>query len=207
LCASGKRTFPNKRPLFYYITDRRGLAGGSLLRSVRRALLWGVDFVQIREKDLSDRALFELTRKIVDYARSTHCRIIVNGRADIAVAAGAHGVHLPSTGFLVSDIRPWLPEDFLVGVSTHSRREAVRAAEAGADYVLFGPLFPTESKLRYGAPLGLPSLRPSCRSLRIPVLGLGGIHPEQVPLVLEAGAAGVAGISLFQNDSHFRRLR
>jgi thiamine-phosphate pyrophosphorylase len=165
-----------------------------------------VDFVQVREKDLCDRDLFELTREIVGSARGSRCRVLVNGRADIALAAGAGGVHLPSVGILASDIRPWLPKGFTVGVSTHSARQAARAAAAQADYVLFGPLFPTDSKLGYGPPLGLEPLRRLCRSLPIPVLGLGGIHPQQVSLVLGAGAAGVAGISLFQNDACFRGL-
>lgn len=203
----GRRaTFPSRRPLFYYITDRKQLADKPLLWCIGRAIGWGVDFVQIREKDLCDRSLYELTRKVVQAASGTHCRILVNGRADIALAACADGVHLPSAGLLATNIRPWLPRGFLIGVSTHLRQEGVRAAAAGADYVLLGPIYPTESKLRYGPPLGLDYFRQACRALPIPVLGLGGIRPEHVSPVLEAGAAGVAGIGLFQKDSDFREL-
>lgn len=198
--------FPSRRPLFYYITDRRQLAGRPLLWFIRRALRWGVDFVQIREKDLCDRDLFELTEKSVEAALRTRCRILVNGRADVALAAGAHGVHLSSAGLRVSEIRPWLPKEFLVGVSTHSARAAFRAAAAGADYVLLGPVYPTESKLGYGPPLGLEYFRRACNALRLPVFGLGGIHAEHVSCVIEAGASGVAGISLFQKDANFRQL-
>ncbi len=204
--ASGKTTFPGRRPLFYYITDRKQLAGRPLLPLIRRAIRRGVDFVQVREKDLCDRDLYELTVRVVDAARGTRCRILVNGRPDIALTAGADGVHLPSNSLCPRHIRAWLPKGFLVGASTHSMREALRAAAAGADYVLFGPVYPTESKLLYGSPLGLECLRRICRRLSVPVIGLGGIHPEYVLGVLQAGAAGVAGISLFQNDTYFRKL-
>lgn len=177
-----------------------------MLWFIRRAIGWGVDFVQIREKDLCDRSLFELTRKVVQAAGGTSCKIFVNGRADIALAACAHGVHLPSASLLATNIRSWLPRDFLIGVSTHSRQEAIQAAATGADYVLLGPVYPTDSKLRYGPPLGLDYLTQACRTLPIPVLALGGIRPGNISLVLESGAGGVAGIGLFQRDSDFREL-
>ncbi len=206
MCASRKTTFPGRRPLFYYITDQKRLSGTTLSALIRRAARWGVDFVQIREKDLCDRDLYELSRKAVGAVRETNCRVLVNGRADIALAAGAHGVHFPSTGLRVRDIRPWLPRGFLVGVSAHSAREVARAAASGADYVLLGPVFATESKERFGPPLGLDYLRRVCHSVRIPVFGLGGIQLERVSSVLIAGAVGVAGISLFQNAPFFERL-
>lgn len=142
----------------------------------------------------------------VHAASGTRCRILVNGRADIALAAPANGVHLPSAGLLATNIRGWLPKGFLIGVSAHSKQEAARAAANGADYVLLGPVYPTESKLSYGPPLGLEYFRQACHKLPIPALGLGGIDPEHVSFVLDAGAAGVAGIRLFQKDSHFRAL-
>ncbi len=203
---SERTTFPDKRPLLYYITDRKQLAGKSLLRRIRLAVHQGVDFVQIREKDLCDRDLFDLAVKVVKAARGTSCRILVNGRADLALAAGAHGVHLPSRSIRPSDMRTWLPKSFIIGMSTHSVREAAGAAAAGADYVLLGPVYPTPSKVGYGPPLGLACLRHACRILSVPVFGLGGICPEYVLPVLQAGAAGVAGISLFQNAAYFRKL-
>lgn len=156
-----------------------------------------MDFVQIREKDLSDRELFELTGQVVALARATTCKVLVNGRADLALAAGADGVHLPSRGLQGSDLRAWLPRKFLVGVSVHSLSEARLAAREGADYLLLGPVFATPSKMQYGPPLGLACLRQVCRAVPIPVLALGGMRPEVVPAVMEAGAAGVAGISMF----------
>jgi len=171
----------------------------SLEACIRRTMERGVDFVQIREKDLEDRELFELTRSAVEIACGTACRVLVNGRADIACAAGAHGVHLPSTGLQVEDIRKWLPRDFLIGVSVHTTPEIRRACSNGADYLLMGHIFPTESKAGYGRPVGLSRLRKACDSVSVPIFGLGGIKPELIESVLAAGAAGIAGISLFQD--------
>jgi thiamine-phosphate pyrophosphorylase len=191
---------PAKRPLYYYITDRKKLAGISLMQSIRRAISWGADFIQIREKDLSDRELFELVREAVVCCRESESRILVNGRADIAMAAGAQGVHLPSTGLKIPDLSRWLPARFVVGVSVHSVREACLAAKQGADYLLFGPIFRTPSKVGLGTPLGLPSLRNACLRVPVPIFGLGGIDAARIPEVLQSGAAGISGISLFQRD-------
>jgi thiamine-phosphate pyrophosphorylase len=157
-----------------------------------------VDFIQIREKDLEDRALFDLIRIVLAFTRGTDCRVLVNGRADLALAAGADGVHLPSAGFQVADVRKWVPDDFLVGASVHTMTEIRRACAQGVDYLLLGHIFPTESKLGYGLPLGLRRLKNACRAASAPVFGLGGIKPGLIQSVLEAGAAGVAGIGLFQ---------
>ena len=198
---------PDKIPLFYYITDRKQLAGISLIACIRRALDWGVDFIQIREKDLSERTLYELTRRVVSLSRTTRCRVLVNGRADIALAAGAHGVHLPSAGLQCADVRPWLPKKFCIGVSVHSIHEIRSACAQGVDYILLGHLFPTASKQEFGPPLGLNFLRKACAGTQTPILGLGGIRPESVASVVDAGAAGVAGISLFQKSGDFSRLK
>jgi thiamine-phosphate pyrophosphorylase len=199
--------FSHNRTFFYYITDRRQLTGISLDSCIRRALKWGVDFIQIREKDLDDRSLFEMTRHVVDLAHGSKSRILVNGRADIALAAGAHGVHLPSESFRVSEIRPWLPEKYLIGVSVHTGSEVRRACGDGADYLILGHIFPTPSKSGYGHPLGLEYLRRVCVGASIPVFGLGGIQADRIESVLDSGAAGVAGISLFQKKSEFSQLK
>jgi thiamine-phosphate pyrophosphorylase len=196
-----KADLPNKGLILYYITDRKQLAGVSLLDCVRRALDWGVDYIQIREKDLSDRTLFELTCKVVKLASKTNCKVLVNGRPDIAWAAGAAGVHLSSTGLRVSEIIRWLPKKMIIGVSVHSIREARQAFSAGAHYLLLGHLFPTKSKSALGRPLGLERLGKVCAAVPVPVFGLGGIRPELVQSVLDAGAIGVAGISMFQKVS------
>jgi thiamine-phosphate pyrophosphorylase len=193
-----KAALPDKGPVFYYITDRKQLAGVSLLACIRHALGRGVDYIQIREKDLSDRALYELTCKVVKLASKTNCKVLVNGRPDIAWAAGAAGIHLTSTGLCVSEIIHWLPQKMIIGVSVHSIQEARQAFSAGAHYLLLGHLFPTKSKSSLGRPLGLEYLRKLCAAVPAPVLGLGGIRPELIQSVLDAGAIGVAGISMFQ---------
>ncbi|MDR0311663.1 MAG: thiamine phosphate synthase [Acidobacteriota bacterium] len=199
---------------YYYITDRRSLAvpgEAALLRRVRKVISWGVDFVQIREKDLSDRRLFNLTRRVVEMARETPraapCRVLVNGRADIAAAAGADGVHLTSSGLMISDIRAWIPKNFIVGVSVHATREIRAACAGGVDYVLVGHVFPTASKEGMGSALGVDFLRRACAGAPVSVLALGGITAERIPAVMQTGAAGVAGIGLFQNDNEFASLR
>ena len=160
----------------------------------------GADFIQVREKDLSDRKLFGLVRSVVAAAHPMGCRVLVNGRADIALAAGADGVHLPSTGLRPRSVRSWVPPGFVVGLSVHSRGEALRAEREGADYVLAGPVYPTPSKLKYGKPLGLRRFARICRSVRIPVYALGGVHARNIGELRAAGAAGVAGITLFQRE-------
>ncbi len=183
------------------------MSGISLAKCIRRALDWGVDFIQIREKDLHTRALFELTRRVVAMADGTECRVLVNSRADVALAAGAHGVHLPSSGLRISDVRSWAPKDFCIGVSVHTMREIRMACAQRADYVLLGHVFPTKSKEGYGPSLGVDYLRKACLNSSVPVFGLGGIRPEYIAYVLRAGAAGIAGISLFQNGDEFNRLK
>ena len=200
--------------LLYYITDRRSLAvpnDVSLLRRIRKIISFGVDFIQIREKDLTDRRLFDLTRRIVEMTRETsrnaRCRVLVNGRADIALAAGADGVHLNSSSPGISDIHAWIPKNFIVGVSVHTIREIRAVRAASADYILAGHIFPTASKEGIGSPLGVDFLRRACIASSVPVLALGGITADRVSAVLKAGAAGVAGISLFQNGNEFAYLK
>ena len=166
-----------------------------------------MDFVQIREKDVPDRELFEIARRAVSLCRGTKCRVLVNGRADIALAAGAHGVHLPSTGLNASEIRAWIPESFIVGVSVHTEQEIANACSQRADYVLLGHVFPTVSKRNYGPYLGLDFLRKVCSKAALPVFALGGMRPDSIGPVLETGAAGVAGISLFQKRTEFNNLK
>lgn len=199
--------FHAERPLFYYITDRRRLDGRSFALCVRRALAWGVDFIQVREKDLPDRELYALVRKIVAMARGTGCRVLVNGRADIALAAGAGGVHLPSSGLGAADVRGWSPEGFLIGVSVHSLAEVRKASAAGADYILAGHLFSTPSKEGMGPILGLGFLDRACAATSLPVFALGGMKAERLGSVMDAGARGIAGIRLFQDRDEFERLR
>jgi thiamine-phosphate pyrophosphorylase len=175
----------------YYITDRKS-AGGlrDLLEIIRDQMSLGVDMIQIREKDLSARELHEFTLAVLEvrereFVGKSSSRILLNSRSDVASAAGADGVHLPSGA--PAAVLPGL----LVGRSCHTLAEVV---EAKADFVTFGPIFDTPGK---GEPLGLEALCAACQ-LGKPVYALGGLNWDNAASCLHAGATGIAGIRLFQ---------
>jgi thiamine-phosphate pyrophosphorylase len=191
-----------------YITDRHALEPKPLLPRILEAVRAGVDLIQIREKDLRTRELVALVQEAVEYASGTNTRILVNDRLDIALAVDASGVHLGTQSLPPHAVRRCVPKDFLVGVSCHSVDDALGAEVAGADYALLGPIFPTASKLPFGPPLGLATLREAASRVKIPILALGGINVERVKACAEAGTMGIAGISIFQDcDSLELRVR
>jgi thiamine-phosphate pyrophosphorylase len=159
-----------------------------------------VSLVQIREKSLSARVLYELAMRAAAITRGTVTRLLVNDRFDIARAAGADGVHLTSRSLPADLIREICDKDFLIGVSTHSLETALDARADGADLVVFGPVFETPSKRIYGEPQGLEKLREVTKALAgFPVLAIGGINLENAGDCFRAGASGIAAIQLFQN--------
>lgn len=156
----------------------------------------GVEALQVREKKLDDRALYELARRVVTLAAG-RMLVLVNGRADIALAAGADGVHLPAEGLPAAPLRRRCGPAFLIGRSAHTVEEVAAARGEGCDYAFFGPLRPTPSKPGPTAVPGISGLAAACRG-GLPLLALGGIETAaDVALAAEAGAAGVAGIRAF----------
>jgi thiamine-phosphate pyrophosphorylase len=175
-----------------YITDRRTLPPGvSILDIIGNS---GADWVQIREKDLPARDLFDLASAAV----ATGAKVIVNSRMDVALAAGAAGVHLPAGSPPPDRWRTIASPGFLIGVSCHEIDEVRAAAGHGADYVVFGPVFAPRSKSTTLDPRGLDLLEQAVQAVNIPVLALGGIANENIGVCIDRGAAGIAAISLFQ---------
>ena len=205
-------------PILCYVTDRKSLGSVTagdpcdlLLQRIADAATAGIDWIQIREKDLHGKEYSSLVREaLAQTKRSTQAkqpaRILVNDRLDIALTEHASGVHLGENSLPVKDVRPWFAsrrrdpadESFLVGASCHSREGAMSAARDGADYIFFGPVFAMPSKAPFGAPQGLERLAEVCGSVFIPVVAIGGITEEHASACLMAGAAGIAAIRLFQ---------
>ena len=194
------------KPILYLIT-RGGTTEATtpdsaefrnILRQAAAAVAAGIHLIQIREKLLTAQVLFELTAGIVALTRGSLTRVLVNDRADIAAGAGADGVHLTTRSVAAEVIRQSFGAKFLIGASTHSRAEVKLACEQGADFAVFGPIFPTSSKEKYGPPLGPEKLIDAVQeSASFPLIALGGISLENAHECFRAGASGIAGITLF----------
>ncbi|HEX5230306.1 MAG TPA: thiamine phosphate synthase [Bryobacteraceae bacterium] len=169
----------------YCITDSLEVAG--------RAASAGVEMIQIRAKNLPARELVELVRGAVVRARQS--KILVNTRTDVALVCGAHGVHLPAGSIEPATIRRIAPPGFLIGLSCHTLAELAAAERESTDFAVYGPVFPSVTKSITS--IGIEAFRAAARSVRLPVYALGGVTRENAMQCMEAGAAGIAGISLF----------
>ena len=184
-------------PVICLITDRSRGGADATVERVRWAAGAGVHLVQVRERDLDGGPLTALVRRCVEAVRGSRARVVVNDRVDVALAAGAHGVHLRADSMPAPRVRALCPAGFLVGRSVHARNEAIDAAAAGGlDYLLFGTVFATMSKPGR-APVGLAVLADVASAVTIPVLAVGGVTPDKVEQVVMAGAAGFAAIGMF----------
>ncbi|OQY25493.1 MAG: thiamine-phosphate diphosphorylase [Desulfobacteraceae bacterium 4572_35.2] len=180
----------------YLISDRHQVhPDHTLYSAIDAALQGGVKAVQLREKDLTTAELLTLAQSLRQLTRQYHAKLFINDRIDIALAVDADGIHLTETSVSVLEARQQLGDNKLIAASTHSLERALQAEAQGADFITFSPIFFTKSKAQYGAPQGLDKLRTICEKISIPVFALGGITPQQLQSVAQAGAAGVALIS------------
>ncbi len=218
---------PHNLPLLYLISNRRAfrrspelselselsespeLSGHLQIEIIGQAARAGCRLIQIREKDLGARALCEFTRAVIEKARPYGAKVLVNDRLDVAIVAGADGVHLPVSSLPAAAVRVYVSRlglsDFLIGVSTHSLGEAREAESGSADFIVLGPVYDTPSKRASGPPLGIEYFAEVCRAVNIPVLALGGIEISNFHEPLRRGAAGIAAIRLFTDRQNLKQ--
>jgi thiamine-phosphate pyrophosphorylase len=203
---STPRTAGSRRPIICLVTDRHRLAerlgldpdgpqiGEHLADLVARAADAAIDLVQLRENDLPGEVMARWARRFVEIAKGTRTRILVNDRLDIALAAGADGVHLKDEAVAGERVRAVAPRGFVVGQSIHSPHDA---ATTDADYVVYGTVFPTRSKSPSTAWAGLDGLKEVVRHAAVPVLCIGGVTLPRLAAIAGSGAAGIAAVDLF----------
>lgn len=209
------RTLPTP-PLTYLITNGQLAPNAQIhdadfnciLSQTRAAVEANVSLVQLREKQATSRTLYHLAAHCAAITRGTQTRLLVNDRADIARAAGADGVHLTTRSLATRIVRETFGAHLMIGVSTHNSDEARCARDAGADFATFSPIYATSSKAHLGLPpAGVEALRRAASELApFPLIALGGITQARIGEVMRAGAAGIAGITLFANDDDLESL-
>ena len=182
-------------------SDNYGSSERSIIANIKKAAEKGVGLIQIREKLLPAGLLAELSKKAVEICRKSGTGVLVNDRLDVALAVGADGVQLTADSMRVSDVRAVCSDELIIGVSTHSAKEVLEARDQNADFALFGPVFDSPAKRRYGDPQGTGKLAEVCRYVTgFPVLAVGGINKTNMGSVIECGASGYAAIRLFNQN-------
>lgn len=183
-------------PSLYLITDRKLVRPDQdFFEKLEELMVAGVRMIQLREKDLPAQQLYDMAQRLRDISLRHSCLLLINDRIDIALAVDADGVHLRGNSLSPAVARTLLGNNKLIGVSTHSVQEIIRAAEQKADFVTYGPVFYTPSKAGHGAPKGLVELQSSCSSSSLPVFALGGISVTNTPAIMTTGTHGIAVIS------------
>lgn len=208
-----RNLLPDGKSLICLITEGDATAENffekktAILNLIKAATDAKISFVQIREKKLTARFVFELVAASVKITLQSETKILVNDRADVALAAGAAGVQLTGVSLSAETIRRHFPPNFIVGVSAHTLEDVENAQKAAADFATFSPIFPTASKEKYGAPQGLEKLREVCERVKdFPVVALGGIDKDNFQSVLENGARGFAAIRFLNDAENLRKL-
>jgi len=196
--------------LIYLITEGEATAENfaekkaEILKLIKNAVEAKISLIQIREKRLAARLVFELAAEAVKLTRNTETKILINDRADIALAVNADGVHLTSHSLSADVIRRNFPDNFIIGVSTHTIEEAELVKNQGADFATFSPIFDSPDK---GNPQGVEKLREVCEKLKpFPVIALGGIDATNYKSVLEAGASGFAAIRFLNDAKNLKKM-
>ncbi len=200
-----------EKPLIYLITDGTMTAENfaekkeKIIRLVKTAVEEEVSLIQIREKCIPARLVFEIATAAVEITRNTNTKILINDRADIALAANADGVHLTAVSLSAEIVRRNFPENFIVGVSAHTLEKAEAAKNQAADFVTFSPIFHSSGK---GEPQGIERLKEVCQRLNsFPVIALGGVDETNFKKVLETGASGFAAIRFLNDANNLRKLK
>lgn len=194
------------KPIIYLITVGNLTSenflnqSSQVLQQIEAAIKAGISIIQIREKNLPTKFLFDLATQTVKLNQNYSTKVLINDRADVALATKADGVHLTSTSISTKVIRQVFPKDFVIGVSTHKIEEVVKAKNEGANFAVFSPIYKTLSKEKYGKPQGIEKLAEVVKTVKdFPIIGLGGIKIEYISGISQTGASGIAAISLFEN--------
>ncbi|MEJ5350927.1 MAG: thiamine phosphate synthase [Melioribacteraceae bacterium] len=189
----------------YLITNRKLCSNLSLQNVIEQAVKSGLKAVQLRENDLSDDELLKLANQIYTITSNANAKLFINSNIDIVSKINADGIHCKENGLSVKIVRKYLPS-CLIGVSVHSLRSAYQAESDGADFIVFGPIYSTPTKITYGLPQGLDKLQEITSSIKLPVFAIGGISPEKAKECLDAGAFGVAVVSSIMSSNNIPKV-